>query len=325
MTSTKPKDNNIQLFRALAIMAVVLIHTCPSGEWQVFFRPFINFAVATFLFLSGYLTSIEKDDWKKFFKKRIIRVIIPYVIWTIFYSIVSKVWTPKAFALNLLFAKSASTMYYIFVYIQFVLLTPILGKLAKSKLQWLGWLVAPVSVLIFKYYPLMTGFEYPSIIKILWRNSCLGWFTFYYLGLLLGNKIYVRNYKMSHLLSLYGIAIVLNMVEGYWWFQLDVNNCGTQIKLSSLLASSIFLLMIYTYLNTTRQTETNSFFKLIGDYSFGIYLSHIMFKRILTHVSYYDSLPYVINSAIVLFISLGFVYYGNKLLGSTCSKWIGFK
>ena len=57
------RNNMIQVFRALSIIAVVMIHTTPPGEWQVIFRPFLNFAVATFLFLSGYLTKIENDDW----------------------------------------------------------------------------------------------------------------------------------------------------------------------------------------------------------------------------------------------------------------------
>ena len=121
------------------------------------------------------------------------------------------------------------------------------------------------------------------------------------------------------------IAIVLNMAEGYWWLQLGENNCGTQIKLSSFLTSSIFLLIIYTYLKTTKKVDINKSLKLIGDYSFGIYLSHIMFMRILAYVPYYNSLPYVVNSAIVLAISFGFVYIGNKILGSPINKWLGFK
>ena len=115
------------------------------------------------------------------------------------------------------------------------------------------------------------------------------------------------------------------MAEGYWWLQLGENNCGTQIKLSSFLTSSIFLLIIYTYLKTTKKVDINKSLKLIGDYSFGIYLSHIMFMRILAYVPYYNSLPYVVNSAIVLAISFGFVYIGNKILGSPINKWLGFK
>lgn len=73
------RNITIQYLRAFAIIAVVLIHTCPSGNWQVVCRPFINFSVATFLFLSGYLTKCENEDWTAFFKKRILRVIIPPV------------------------------------------------------------------------------------------------------------------------------------------------------------------------------------------------------------------------------------------------------
>lgn len=148
------RNNKIQVLRGWAIIAVVLIHTCPLGIYQVIFRPFINFAVATFFFLSGYLTKTENNDWGNFFKKRIYRVIIPYVIWTILYSVTSEWWNMSSIVWNLLTAKSAGMMYYILVYIQFVLLTPLFGKLAKSRYSWIGWFIAPVSVLIFKYYPL---------------------------------------------------------------------------------------------------------------------------------------------------------------------------
>ena len=139
----KNKNTKIQILRAIAIIAVVMIHTCPDGIMQVYASPFINFSVATFLFLSGYLTSIDNSDWKSFYKKRIFRVIIPYIIWTLLYTTASFIGDSinfKKYIINLFSTKAAPTLYYIFVYIQFVLLTPILGKLAKSKYNWIGWL-----------------------------------------------------------------------------------------------------------------------------------------------------------------------------------------
>lgn len=56
------KNHRIQILRAFAIIAVVMIHTSPPAAGQVIFRPFINFGVATFLFLSGYLTKIDNND-----------------------------------------------------------------------------------------------------------------------------------------------------------------------------------------------------------------------------------------------------------------------
>jgi fucose 4-O-acetylase-like acetyltransferase len=64
-----------------------MIHTTPLGTCQAVCRPVINFSVATFLFISGYLTKTENDNWGNFCKKRIIRVLIPYVIWTVLYTL----------------------------------------------------------------------------------------------------------------------------------------------------------------------------------------------------------------------------------------------
>ena len=131
VTSAKRSRNDmVQVFRALAVIAVVMIHTTPLGEYQAFCRPFINFSVGTFIFLSGYLTKTENDNWSAFYRKRIVRVLIPYVIWTVLYTLDSR--QLGDLLTNLLNAKACYHLYYILVYIQFVLLTPLLGRLAKS-------------------------------------------------------------------------------------------------------------------------------------------------------------------------------------------------
>lgn len=54
------KDRYLQAVRGLAIVAVVLIHCLPRSDVTVAIRPFLNWAVATFFFLSGYLTDEAK-------------------------------------------------------------------------------------------------------------------------------------------------------------------------------------------------------------------------------------------------------------------------
>lgn len=317
----------IQIFRALSIIAVVMIHTTPSGEWQVFCRPFINFSVATFLFLSGYLTKIENDNWFAFCKKRIIRVIIPYIIWTIFYTL------PPIFSgdgilvivKNLITAKATVAMYYIFVYIQFVLLTPWLAQLAKSKHRHWGWLIAPISMIIFKYSGLLTGIEPNAYVSLLWSDVCLGWFTYYYLGLLLGNRIIKPDYSLKTLILLYLVSILLQMVEGYGWLLLGEANCGTQVKLTSFLTSTLFLLIVYTLLNKPDIDVKSKFLRSLGDYSFGIYLCHIMVIMVLRRIPYYTTLSYPFTSFMVVLISWGCCYIGNKICGKKISGWLGLK
>lgn len=319
------KNNRIQILRGIAIIAVVCIHTCNGGMWQVVCRPFLNFAVAMFFFLSGYLTDIDNDNWPSFFKRRTKRVIIPYIIWTVLYTFPHL--TPGNLLYNLLTTRASGTLYYIFVYIQFIFLTPLIGRMAKGKHQWIGWIITPVSVLIFKYSRFIwnPSSNYTSLI---WDISCLGWFIYYYLGLLLGNHLIHKSFNLSRLLIYFLISIPVQMLEGYGWLLAGDSNCGTQLKLSADLTSSLFLLISYCYLNYSKlHTPAHAQVTILsrfGDYSFGIYLVHIMIMRALYHIPLYAVIPFPINSVIVLFLSAGLVYMGRKCLSDNINKWIGF-
>lgn len=318
------RNHKVQILRALAIIAVVLIHTCNGGYWQVVIRPFINFAVALFIFLSGYLTKIENDNWLLFFKRRITRVAIPYAIWTVIYTFPST--NIKEYIFNLLTTQASPILYYIFVYIQFVLLTPFLAKLSRLKYNWIGFLVAPLSIFGYKYTVLIFDLHPSGYLNIFWSVSCLGWFTYYYLGLLLGNKVIVRAYKWCPLLILYGFSIVFQILEGYVLYKyFGEANCGTQVKLSSLITSSIFCLIAYKYLTYSEMNTNSRLLSMLGDYSFGIYLVHILVMIVLGRfVSAYSSLPFVMNSTIVLFICLVVVFFGRKICGNKLSRFVGF-
>ena len=320
------KDKKIQVLRALAIMVVVLIHTCPSNEIvQIFVRPFLNIGVALFVFLSGYLTDIDRKEWKPFYKKRILRVLIPYVIWSLLYLFIKHKTglSIKTVVYNLLTGKSAVMMYYVLVYIQLVLLTPLIGKLAKSKYKWIGWIISPLSLLI-KYLWIFKICAPPhKYVNLLWNISGFNWFTVYFLGILLGNKIIKKKFDIKKLIPLWVLTVGIQIAEGYGWYLLGQTNCGTQSKVSTLLTSMVFMLIIYCYIVDKKKKGDNKLLVMIGDYSFAVYLSHIMILRFLIKIPFWSSIPFVINSAILLSISVGCAYIGNKILGEKISKWLG--
>lgn len=323
----KVKNSKIQVLRAVSIVAVVLIHTCPVGEVQVYVRPFINFGVATFLFLSGYLTNLSKIKIKQFYKKRIIRVLIPYIIWTILYTTVSLIASGemdiKRYFINLVTAGAAATLYYIFVYIQFVLLTPLIGKLLYKPYWWVGLLVTPLALLI-KYYWLFSGTEPNSVVSVIWSNCCLGWFLFYYLGLYFGNVVKRCRFNVTKLVVIYLVSIAVQVAEGYSWYKMGETNCGTQMKLSAVITNSTFVVMTYCYIKDKRYSGDNKLLVMIGDYSFGIYLVHLMILTVLGKVvPFWGSVPFVVNSIIVLTISMLLVVGGRKVLGEKVSGWLG--
>ena len=181
-----PKSRNTQ---GIAIIGVVFIHNTPGGLVQVFCKPFLNFSVGLFLFLSGMLSNVEK--WNP--NSRIVKVVIPYIIWTFLYVVLYFYKTPSEiptlYVKSLLTGNVAAMMYYIFVYCELTLLIPLIDKLAKSKYRLCGFLISPLEIIIMRLLPILTGYRMNPFISGIMGVSCLGWFTYYYLGYMLGNKL----------------------------------------------------------------------------------------------------------------------------------------
>lgn len=369
-------SGKVQMLRALAIIAVVFIHTCPSGLPQVIVRPFVNFGVGLFLFLSGWLTR-ENDFGKSFFKRRIFRVLVPYVIWTVVYSLQRG--APDKILFNLLTTKACAAFYYVAVYVQFVLLTPLLCRLADSRFRHAGWVVAPMSVVAFMYLPQFGVCEPGEHMSLVWNICCLGWFTYYYLGIMCARGyVRVKDCKLRILVAVYVLTLLVQMAEGYVWLQAGYANIGSQLKLSSLASGAVAMLLASCYLHSARTASVPSsrsclssgspepvpatssrsclssgstadsvsvpssrpsglfsgglrrhFAAIasgliqIGNFSFGIYLTHILLIRILSDTTFYAALPFGVNTLLILMLSLVSVMLLSKIIGPRLSRLLG--
>lgn len=316
-------NKKIQVLRAFAISAVVMIHSNVDGLKAVIDRPFLNFAVALFVFCSGYLTKISVNDIKVFYKKRILRVLIPYIIWSIIYTIAYGDY--REFFGNILTGKSCFTFYFIFVYIQLVIITPIIGKLLKSKYIWIGWSITPIYILITRYLcnfmGINLGFPFPE-------TFCFAWFIYYYLGMALGNNIITYNIGKKSSIKLYLFALIASEMEGLLWYMYgDFDMATTQLRLTSIITSVMVLFLSYLFIINNKEIKTNLLNRilvLIGDYSFGIYLSHILVRSVLSKIPGYSYLIFPINSLTILIVTIICIFIGKKILGSRLSKYMGF-
>lgn len=119
------------MVRGLCMAAVVLIHSgsaanmqsVPGQEWQfwywLFLRQVINFAVGTFFFLSGCLVDQEKVRRApaKFIGSRLLRLAVPFLLWSSVYSIKTVVldWPevdPLSLLLHFVAGKTAAPFYF---------------------------------------------------------------------------------------------------------------------------------------------------------------------------------------------------------------------
>lgn len=310
------KRNNIQVLRGLAIFAVVIAHhNSPSVLGMVFSRPFLNFSVGLFLFLSGMLSNA--DHWNP--GKRIKKVAIPYALWSLIYVILFNFETPSIipalYVRDLITGHASAIMYYVFVYSEFTLLMPLIDKLARSKYKYAGFVISPVEIIVMRLIPMVAGYQLNPYVSIIRENSCLAFFTYYYLGYLLGNHIITIKSSTKKLVCEWIGATIWQIIEGYWYFSMGEINCGTQFKLSALLCGSLSVMIAFKIIHSDRQLSVK-FLRLLGDCSFGIYFIHPAVITLTGKIPYYlQYIPYPLNTVFTVLISMICVLTGRKLLG----------
>ena len=336
MNGGKAVNKKVQMLRALAITAVIIIHTAPGPAAGLFIRPFANFAVGMFIFLSGYLTHEEKvRPLKSFYLRRCTRVLPPYLIWSAVCLTVYGTWRQ---APRLLLTFQTDQIYYYFaVYIQLVLLTPLIIKLAKSKASWTGWLISPVSIFLLRY--LLPHLQIP--IDFPWyTNNFAVWFSFYYFGLMCGNDFFGRTpsffrfeQKKGKIIGLVTGSLLLSFAEGmFWWYHsYNESKALSQVCFGSLIYGMAVMAAAYFWLKKPAPAETSPAKQklqnavcLLGDCSFGIYLIHTLVARLFWLMSNRLSGMFPLITIIVLIVSFAITAAAHELLPKKISRILGF-
>ncbi|SFB26744.1 Surface polysaccharide O-acyltransferase, integral membrane enzyme [Cohnella sp. OV330] len=157
MTQARRYIPEINLMRAMAILAVVMIHSTSNALVQlqtsssfyglyVFLHEFAVFAVPAFIFISGFVLTynyvgkpLNGGTIATFYRKRIWNAVVPYAIFSLLYFLLKAKFAPAAdwapkFLGQLLTGQAYGHLYFMFVIIQYYVLFPILLLALRS-----GW------------------------------------------------------------------------------------------------------------------------------------------------------------------------------------------
>lgn len=192
MASNKPRIKELEIVRAFAIMAVLMIHSTseatvdiPLGSRsQVIYlviNKLSNFAVPVFVILSAIVLFYRYyDSWNvrealAFYRKRIQYIVVPYLLWSFFYYVYNQ-WLPTKdwsgvtidwlqFADKLRWAETGYHLYFIILILQFYLLFPLLMTAVKYW-RWFGkyWVVIAFlfQTAFYIYHYWVHSFEHPA-------------------------------------------------------------------------------------------------------------------------------------------------------------------
>lgn len=301
MSHSKPQFyQHLHAFRGFAIINIVAAHTwimllmiltqgdIPTELKQVSFISESLFHNATIYFaiISGLLYSLvlQQYSWKKFYLGKLKNVVSPYILFSIILSFLgamvlvppgSEVPTAlevlQTIPLNILTGSSFGHMWYIPVLIVLFVLTPLLSYVVKTEKLW------PILILLI-VAPVFISRSWPDVT---WKN-----FVFfigpYCLGLLVGSHYQLALKKISQYSALI-IGCIIIATPILYFLYVSEYDLIYDIKLQESVGYVHKLLIAAIVLKFMANVEEKlpKFLSKLGDYSFSIYFTHMVFLIII--------------------------------------------
>ncbi|MFV0392605.1 MAG: acyltransferase [Paludibacteraceae bacterium] len=341
-------DNRIEWLdsvRAIAVIAVIVIHVSSPvvnvtfgknmSYWWIghIFDSAVRFAVPVFLMISGALLLSKKYDLKEFYKKRVARIFLPLLFFMIVYSIFRWVNTPfdsrpygligiSGWTVNLFVTEGISKhLWFVCMILFLYIFTPLVGTfIRKLKPEMVIFLLAAWVLLCF----INNGFQV-NMYSWVWVNLPKKIYIYFlYMGyMVLGyyffNVFYVSKNIRTTALVLYLITVVVAVFMVYFASKskskLDTS-FYSYLNLNTIIqASAVFIALKGT---TIKNNLLKKVQQKISDYSFGIYLVHILVIGILYNHGIYWTMAHPLISMpilviLTLFSSMLIVYILRKL------------
>ena len=335
------------LIRALAIVSVVITHAgfLAFRDRRILFvaiDTFQLFCVPAFLLLSGFFLTNKLENQNNptlVLKKRLSKIIPPYLFWSVALYISKNVWDLRKFDLMVLIQEilTGSVMppyYFVVVIIQCYFWWWLLVKLKVSEpRKVLGLCLIIQTIFTILFYS--TALKYISIPIPLMERCMFSWIFPFSTGLFLGSSYNRIQPVIERRKVLILGATILFFIASIWEYYLisEVNSDGwflrSFFKLSSQGYAVLFVLSILAFSkNIALPSRLSGLVKILAAYSFPIYLldSTVVRYVALVYYKFLDPVHPLVKLGFLvtgsLFSCLAIIYLLQKLLPKKYSPYI---
>lgn len=237
--------------------------------------------MAVFFFVSGFFTNMGTRGTKQWLIKRIRRILIPYILWSIFYFVLEAILNGakdvKYYIVALMLGNAAVPFYYIVVLMIFTILTPPLFKnRGNSKVSFTIFLMTITIqsvgyVLLFNKINLWGWIKYTPV-----------WLAFYYGGMLAKQYRPQISVKIVALLVL--VSVLFEIGESQWMMRIGLDVAAySQYRISGFLYSFSLCLACLIMENNNWNSNVAKIVSHIGDDSFALFFVHSFFIMLFEH------------------------------------------
>jgi len=324
--------------RVIALFAVIVLHTAslllmdykkaPLGDWLVadFYNALTRFAVPVFVMISGALLLHREYELGDFLKRRLSRVVWPFLFWSFVYigyswynediAFTADAWANTKVILHQLKYGAFYHLWYVYMLIGLYLFIPIISKFVRNaaEKEILYFLLVWYVVMIFSQ-PYLSRFQ-PTI--------DLHYFTGYLGYLVLGHYLAYKELPQKLLktwLIIFFLVFLAGITTGTYIITFNTNALSTIMyeplgPFIVLFSSGIFLLARVTAFKLPKSLIKVR--DLAGGLSLGIYLCHALFLTLLDNwgISYKLCTPILsipITALICFVLSFALMFLLSKL------------
>jgi len=295
MTNTK----YITVLSVIACVFVIMLHSYTLGfeetsDWilERFIRGIAYCAVPIFFMISGatLIDYRERYDTKTFFKKRLLKTVLPLILWSIIYFVV-KIIRGKIDTNNMDFRyivdwfiniRMNSVFWFLVVIIGIYLCIPVISLIPKENRQKAFLYIIILSFITISFLPLvfrLARIDYNNDLRF--PLTATGWIMFIFIG------YYISHYDIN----LYGRITIYSLgLIGYLLFTVGtiiwsyhkheyMNYFDEYTNVPCLLFSSAFFLLFKNIKFASK--VGNGIFKVskfIAPTTLGIYIIHMLIK-----------------------------------------------
>jgi surface polysaccharide O-acyltransferase-like enzyme len=298
MTTAKAQTFDwINSLRLIALFAVVILHTAavplgqyghiPLNTWLAadFYNALVRFAVPVFVMITGALLLHRQYELGDFLKKRLSRVVVPFLFWSLVYVWYSwyneeldfskgDTWTNVKLVLHQLKYGSSYHLWYVYMLIGLYFIIPIISKFIRNATKReIEYFLAMWLLMMLLKQPFISRFD-PQV--------DLHYFAGYIGYLVLGHYLTFYVTERRHIARTMFIIFVVILGVVFWGtyllykyntglITLLYEPLGPAIVLSS---SAIFLMGRFSTVKVPAFiTQAKNF---ACEYNFSIYLSHAL-------------------------------------------------
>jgi surface polysaccharide O-acyltransferase-like enzyme len=346
MTELKTKNiQYIDTLRALAIIGVIIVHVATPainmnfhknmGFWSIglVYDSAVRFAVPLFLILSGVTMLGKEYNLAEFYKKRFTRVLIPFLFWLpanwVFrWFMLRPFEQPKEFSdiinwAGQLYLKDGVSvhLWYVYMILFLYIFLPFISKIVvhTNKKIILAFLIIWLIINTLQSYKIISTDNFPFILKKMYAYSLYAGY------LVLGYYLKTISIKSNHTkLISFVVFVTTILIASIPTYFLNVNSPKQNLILLGTFTINTVIQTVSVYFIFKDSNFINKYFSLIiktiSNYSFGVYLVHVMIISVFFRYGIFwtmahplVSIPFV--TLLTLISSLIIIYIMRKIPG----------